>query len=193
MNINRIETDHRVIAYIHPATEMPDAVPAPLLVRPGSNGLQIASPYWRSGSRAARLQLTREVIGLASQFEGESLLRWTFSSATIACGQALGIAERWDESGEPPVFALPSLEFDLESVRTIGLKEFAGVEVEVCNVRSRIRGAMNLIARLARHILLSGPSIDARTVSVGSLKADLPSLGVQSAIQRKLLQVTLRD
>lgn len=193
MNNIELNTEHYMIASLCPADQSGAAHDSSLVVSFVGNGLEIGSRDWVKRSCAERLELARAVIGYAAQFDGNSVLSWTFSPATVACSEAAHIAARWDQTREPPVFSLLMLAFDADFVRTTGLAAFVGVEIEVSNVRSRIRDAMNLTARLARHILLSGPSLAARTVSTSELKATLVGEDGDYARRNRILQLALHD
>jgi hypothetical protein len=193
MNKIKVNEEHHVIGHIRPTAWRPSGAPRAAVVSAFEDGLQLACLDWKDRSRVGRLKFAREVIGYAGTFDEKCLLSWTFSPATVSCADALKVAARWDETGEPPIFSLVSLEFGAETVRTTGLKAFAELEIELRNVQSRTSDAMNLTARLARHVLLFGPSIAAKSVSAGPLKATFDLHVGKGAQHDNCLRLTIQD
>lgn len=101
----------------------------------------------------------------------QSRLIWQFSQVSIACNDLAVLADRWEETGEPPVLDIIGLRLDPAECdgrhRTHGLAAFVGYEMAA---RYTLPGdselAARTLARLARNVLMCG-AIAKGTSSVG--------------------------
>lgn len=84
-------------------------------------------------------------------------LRWAFSSVEIASTELSGLLRRWEETGEPPVLSIMTVELGKEQHVTDGLAQFAGHELAVRFGNPDLtRKAARSLIRLARYALMTG-------------------------------------
>jgi hypothetical protein len=113
----------------------------------------------RDDNRLSRLNALYAIMKWASQFTlaQESKLVWTFSSVELEIGTLPALLDRWDETGEPPLFSIVALKPGERRHVTWGLADLVGFELAVrFGASSQSHDAARQLTRLARHVLMTG-------------------------------------